>query len=367
LSIILRRWRRSCGGLLDAEVVLSSLLLLNAMEGVMIAESPQPKILVTGATGFLGSRIVEQLLETKATLRTTGRRKLPARSLPGYHPADLSELQQVESLVDGVETIIHTAALIHGHGVAKHHDDEFWRLNTNGTESLIRVAAAAGCRRFVHVSSISVYGTARPPYEATTPCQPVSIYAKSKLAAEQIAARIARDTGMQLVILRMAPICGEGARGNVDRLIRAIDRRRFVWVGTGANRKSMVHVDDAASACVAAATVPWTGRVGIYNIAAPACTMQEIVSVIAEGLGRRVPKLRLPAHVPLRVFDGARRIPVFETIARPAYSLLDKWLCDEIYDSADFQAGFNWQPSCEVRETLIRQVRHVRPAHGNCA
>lgn len=333
----------------------------------MTIDSTIPPILITGATGFLGTRIVQQLQASSRRLRTTSRRASPQQPLPDYRSVDLTDKIAVADLVGGVETIVHSAGLIHGYGVASHPDEAYWRVNTRGTETLIRAAAAAGCRRFVLVSSISVYGRQQPPYLESARCFPHTAYAKSKLAAEEIAAQIAQENGIELLILRMAPICGEGACGNIDRLIQAIDRGRFIWIGNGTNSKTLIHVDDAASACVAAACADKIGEGGVYNVAAPPSTMNAIVGSIAGVLGQKVPRVRLPGHLPWRIFDGARRLPMINVVAQPTFSMLDKWLCDEVYDSSSFQRQFSWQPKVSIDEAITRQVNWRRGALEHAA
>jgi nucleoside-diphosphate-sugar epimerase len=330
-------------------------------------DSTTPPILVTGATGFLGTRIVEQLQSSGRRLKTTSRRESPQLPLPDYRSVDLTDEGAVADLVSGVETIVHSAGLIHGYGAARHPDEAYWQVNTRGTETLMRAAAAAGCRRFILVSSISVYGRQQPPFVESARCFPLNAYAQSKLAAEEIAAQIAQENGIELLILRMAPICGEGALGNVDRLIHAIDRRRFVWIGNGTNLKTLIHADDAASACVAAACADKIGAGGVYNVAAPPSTMNAIVRSIAGALGQKVPKVRLPGRLPWRAFNRARRLPMVRIVAQPAFSLLDKWLCDEVYSSTRFEQQFCWRSEISIDEAIRRQVEWRRRLQSACA
>ena len=109
--------------------------------------------------------------------------------------------------------------------------------------------------------------------------------AMSKWQADQRAIEIAGDNGMHLTILRLATLYGEGDPGNVARLMRLIDRGRFVWVGDGLNRKSLIHREDAARACVTAACSPG-GGIRIDNVSALACSVRDLVEGLAVALGR---------------------------------------------------------------------------------
>ena len=105
-------------------------------------------------------------------------------------------------------------------------------------------------------------------------CNPVEPYALSKYNAELRAIEIARESGMALTILRLATLYGEGDPGNVGRLMRTLDRGRFLWIGDGSNRESLLYRGDAMRACMAVAERPALG-INIYNVSAPACTMRD--------------------------------------------------------------------------------------------
>src|SRR5690606_35152077 len=132
-----------------------------------------------------------------------------------------------------------------------------------------RAAAAAGIRSIVLVSSTSVYGGTAENED--TPTSPANAYGRSKLAAELVALSLAKEYKIKLAILRMTTLFGRGDRGNVARLIRAVKSRRFVQIGNGTNRKSLIHVSDAARACLVAC-----GRDGIFNVSSASYEMREI-------------------------------------------------------------------------------------------
>jgi nucleoside-diphosphate-sugar epimerase len=165
---------------------------------------------------------------------------------------------------------------------------------------------------------------------------------------------------MELIILRMATLYGENDPGNVGRLLRAIDRGRFLWIGDGQNRKSLVHVEDAASACALAATCPLSTHFRTFNIAAVPCTMREIVSTLACSLGRRPPSLHVPARIPLAAAVIGSKIPGIAIRARRFRSTLDKWLSDEVFDATLFRDAFGWHPQISLDRGLARQVAQYR-------
>lgn len=316
----------------------------------------QPLILITGATGFLGAEVVRQLRGANCRLRTTGRRALPAHELPDYHPLDLCDANGVDRLMDGVDVVIHAAGLAHRPHETAGCRDEFHRTNADCTETVASAAVAAGCRRFVLVSSVAVYGHGESTVTESHPCRPKSEYAQSKFQGEQAAAAIAAAGGIELAILRMATIYGAGDPGNVGRLMSAIQRRRFVWVGKGLNRKSLVHVEDAASACATAALADKLPRAGVFNVSATPVTMADIVSNIEIALGRSTPAIRLPSVALLQLANCGRIVPGLQGTSARVRRLIEKWTSDEVFDSSLFCECFGWNPQITLAEGLARQV-----------
>ena len=154
-------------------------------------------------------------------------------------------------------------------------------------------------------------------------------YVLSKYNAELRAIEIVLVSGMALTILRLATLYGEGDPGNVGRLMRTLDRGRFLWIGDGSNRKSLLYKEDAARACVAVAERPASG-INIYNVSAPACTMREIVDGIADALGKHPSPVRVPATPALLLSRHLAKIPNRRLTG--LHQTVKKWLV--IRDSA---------------------------------
>ena len=205
-------------------------------------------VLVTGASGFVGSNIV-------ASLRARGDRVIglarsghastgETRVADDWTPAALS------GALAGVDAIVHAASVVHRPGAS---DDEYRCFNVEGTRRLIDAAAGAGVGALVFLSTIKVYGETPPRADEDTPVAPEGGYAVSKVEAEEIV----RSFG-HAAILRLSPSSASRDKGNVRTMIRAIARRRFMLPGDGATRKSLVHVStivDVVSAVLTRAVV----------------------------------------------------------------------------------------------------------------
>lgn len=317
------------------------------------------RILVTGASGFLGRAVAEQLEQENIAVRRTGRSGGHNPHID-YWPADLRHSAALPEMLGGVSGIVHCAGLAHQFGPRKPHDSRFYEINCEATEQLARIAAAVGVRRFVFVSSVSVYGPTREthPRNENALSHPVGAYAKSKREAEIRLLRIAAETGLQVLILRMGTLYGEGDPGNVGRLMNALRRGRFMMIGPGTNRKSLLHRDDAARACVRAVLHPTNRPAGIWNITAGHHSMKEIVENLAAALDCVPPK----RHIPAPLADGLLRAGATLSVgpvhrwAKSRWLTVRKWLAEDAYDGSRFAEEFHWQPQTTLEEGFQRMA-----------
>lgn len=331
--------------------------------------TPAERILITGARGFLGSEIARQL-DAAGLAVTALARQWPSEAIPSRHvtrgTGDITDAASIWPLFEGVTTVIHSAGLAHQFGRTATRADAFRQVNVQGTENVLRAAVAANVKHVVLVSSVSVYGGGADPTDESFPCKPIDPYGISKWQAEQVAREIAEATGIRLTILRMATIFGEGDPGNIGRLMQAIDRGRFIWLGTGANQKSLIYRGDAARACVLAAQ----SRIGsklaspelarIYNVTLPAVRVARIVDALANGLGRPTPRWYIPSPLVKTIGGGlaacmARRGPVARM-----YRTISKWLSDDVYLGEKFERDYQFHPEVSVEEGLRRETEWFR-------
>ena len=326
-------------------------------------------VLVTGASGFLGREIVHQLCDAGLSVRGLAR-SWTSESAPANvdrQSGDITDASSVERAVRGVRTVIHCAGLAHQFGKSAANTDAFQRVNVQGTEFVVRAAVKGGVEHVVLVSSVSVYGGGTQPTTESSPCRPTDPYGISKYQAECVATGIAQTAGIGLTILRMATIFGEGDPGNIARLMRSIDAGRFVWIGSGTNRKSLIYRGDAARACVVAATTQPAKKSNgnTYNISLPAVTVARIVESISIGLGRTTPRWYIPAPL-VRTVGGGLTIC---TAGRGPFARLNrtirKWLSDDIYAGEQFERDYQFHPEVSVEEGLWRAAawyRHSKAA-----
>jgi GlcNAc-P-P-Und epimerase len=318
-------------------------------------------VLITGAAGFLGRRIVQEAADAGLGVRAVDRMDFRFRAPVECSKVDILDATSLCHTMAGVAAVIHAAGLVNPSGRYRPDSSEFHRINENGTANVFQVAIEAGVRHLVLVSSVSVYGGSPPGgADENAECSPQEPYAESKWRAELRAREIADRAGVRLTILRLATLYGEEDPGNIGHLMRWIDSGRFLWIGHGLNQKSLLHRDDAARACLRTLQSSKPGA-SVFNVTSDPCRMRDIVGGLAKFLGRKLPGWHFPEPVALRL-AGLLSFPHKGPPVGIKRSL-QKWLADDVYPGARFAQAFNFKPQIELEDGLRREVAWYR-AHA---
>jgi len=259
--------------------------------------------LITGASGFVGSAVLRQLVaaghRVRALVRPNSDRRnlidLPAEIVTG----DLTDRRSLDRALAGCSSLFHVAAM---YRLWTSHPEEIYRTNVTGTRDIMLAAANAGITRIVYTSSVATLGLAPDgnPADENTPASlkdMVGHYKRSKFLAEAEVKRLAKEEGLPVVIVN--PSTPVGPRDikptPTGRLILdAALGRTPAYVDTGLN---IVHVDDVAVGHLLAFERGKTGD--RYILGAQNMTLKEILTELAMLTGRRPPKLRLPHNLVL--------------------------------------------------------------------
>jgi len=308
----------------------------------------KPLCVVTGASGALGPAIVAAFHDAGFDVRPTSRHSA-IRS-------DVTSLEDMQRVIDGADCVVHAAAMLHINDPSPALHDVYRRVNIGGTENAIRAAERTGVSRFVHLSTIAVYGPAKTVLtEGSTP-SPDTIYGRTKLESEQIA--LASGFG---TVLRLAAVYGGRVKGNYLRLARAVARRRFVSIGSGSNRRTVVFDRDAAAAAVLAAQK--AGAVSqVFNVTDGGLhTVRDIVNAIAAAAGTSSPRLSIPA-APVRIAaavaeDAARFFHLRTPVTR---ALIEKYLEDVAVDGTKIQRDLGFTPAYDLSRGWAEAIREMR-------
>jgi UDP-glucose 4-epimerase len=316
---------------------------------------------VTGATGALGPAVVSALRAEGHIVRALVRQAPPPHLLPAevdVRRGDVTSARDVRDAMAGVDRVFHLAALLHIVNPPPDLRAGYTRVNVDGTRTVVEAAAGAGVRRVVFFSTIAVYGPSRGAMlDETTVPAPDTIYGETKRAAELIVLAAQDAAGRRIgTVLRLAAVYGPRVKGNYRRLLVALARRRFVPVGAGGNRRTLVFEEDAARAAALAAAHDEAGG-AIYNVTdGRVHEVRQIVEAICAALGRRPPGLALPlpaARLAARAVDVVRR-------GGSARAALDKYLEDVAVDGSKLRQQLGFTPACDLPSGWQRTVQVLR-------
>ncbi len=311
------------------------------------------KVLVTGATGFVGSALC-------ARLAASGIEVVPAvRNLSGLpHEVAVGNLAAStdwRSALSGCDAVVHLAARVHAMDDTAQYPLALYRstnlalyrsTNLDATLNLARQAAQAGVKRFVFISTIKVNGEGRDaPYRETDAPAPGGAYAISKWEAEQGLLRIAAETGLEVVILRPPLVYGPGVKANFLRLMRMVERGWPLPLGAIRNRRSLLYLGNFADAIRLCVEHPdAAGQTFLLDDGEPVSTPQ-LIRAVARAMGRPA---RLPA-VPVGMLGLAGALlGKRAAVARLTESLF--------VDSSAIRTCLGWMPPYTLEQGLAETI-----------
>ena len=312
-------------------------------------------VLVTGATGFIGRRLVMALQERAARVRTLVR--VMGSAPPDWErveivAGDLADSASLTRACAGINTVIHVAGFAHADAVntpefaARH-----WAINAKGTFRLLDAAVAAGVKCFIFLSSIKAVGELESPWvderwvdeRWNTP--PETAYGQAKRAAEERVLAVGRSAGIHAVNLRPALVYGPGMKGNLPRLIDAVRRGWLPPLPETGNRRSLVHVDDVVQAVLLAAALPAAAGQTYFVTDGQAYSGRELYRLIRRMLDLPEPRWTLPApaiYGMAGLADGLLGLAGRRN--RPVWTALNQVLGGAGYDSSRIQRELGYRP-----------------------
>jgi nucleoside-diphosphate-sugar epimerase len=325
---------------------------------------------VTGATGAVGPAVVERLCAEGYRVRTLTRGRLP---LPREDRrvetcrGDVCDPEAVARAVDGVDWVLHAAALLHVTRPDAETLEDYERINVEGTRILAQASVRAGVSRLVLFGTIAVYGpTGLVAADESTPPRPDSPYAQSKLRAEEAVRALSGAGGLTTTVLRLAAVYGPRVKANYARLAHAIRAGWFVPVGRGRNRRTLVHEADVAAAVLTAARSPRAAG-ATYNLSdGTVHTLDEILSVLYRTNGRRRPRVYVPEGA-ARAAAKLADLALSWSGGSPRFcSLLEKYVEDVAVRGDLVQHELGFQPRFDLasgwQDALRSEVRPIASA-----
>ncbi len=312
-----------------------------------------PHVLVTGASGFVGEALVFRLLVDKAFAVTAAARG--ATRLHGLCPVESFDLRQPLLLppLSTVQVVVHAAARVHVlNDIAVDPLAEFRRVNVEGTLELARRAAESGVERFIFISSIKVNGESTElgkPFTADDCLAPSDPYGVSKYEAEAALQQLARETGMEVVIIRPPLIYGPGVKANFLNMLSWLDKGLPLPLGAIRNQRSLVAIENLVSLIVTC-------------IDHPAAANQTFLVSDGEDLSTS----QLLRRLSLALGKPARLLPVPESLLKLAAAVLGKHaiaqrLCGSLQvDISKNLRLLGWKPLVNMDRAMLQTAGHYQ-------
>lgn len=311
------------------------------------------EVAVTGANGFVGSHLRQELVgrgfAVRGLVRSQPREKDPFTTSQLVE-VDYDDAPSVIRALDGADAVVHLV----GHAHQSTADAAVYRrVNVDYTRRVLEGAAQVGAGRFLFLSSVKVLGNgADEPYSEQTVPRPEDAYGRSKLEAETEVRSLAGPSGVDHVILRPPLVYGAGVKGNLQRLIAAIERRRPIPVARStANARSLISARNLASAIVD--TLAWTVPINDTYLVADSedVSTAALIETIARVAGTRARTLPIPPSLLRGLANVVHQGPAAQ-----------RFLGSLRVDATKFNTYFGWRPPQTLEEGLREAVEGYRSA-----
>jgi len=318
------------------------------------------RYLVTGAAGFIGRPLCRRLQQDGRVRALLHR--------PGSGPWEQSLVCTLgyacvpDAAFSGVDTVFHLAGIVHARPAAGVDVQAYHAVNVAASTQLAEQAAAAGVRCFVYFSSVKAVADPGDRCVDESWQQPAhDPYGRSKHMAEQRLLAIGGETGMQVTILRPVLVYGPSVKGNLHRMLQAIDRGRFPPLPDTCNRRSMVSLDDLVEAAMLVSRSSQAGG-QIYIVSDEAhYSTRQLYEWMCEALGKRPVAWSIPGHLLVAAAaagDFVERISGRQMPVNTA--LLDRLLGSACYLSGRIRARLGWVSQADFRTSLPAMVTAYR-------
>ncbi|MFB0566634.1 MAG: NAD-dependent epimerase/dehydratase family protein [Candidatus Aminicenantaceae bacterium] len=317
------------------------------------------KALVTGASGFTGYYLVQNLIahdyDVRALVRSTSKidklRQLPVTIFFG----DIRSEREVEMAMEDADIVFHIAALYRAANVP---DAEYWAVNAHGTENVLKAALKKGVKRLVHCSTAGVYGhVENPPGDENSPFNPGDVYQESKLEGEKIAFFYYREKSLPVTVVRPTGIYGPGDF-RMLKMYRMIQNGKFIIFGSGNVFYHLTYVKDTVEGFRLAGENPQAVGKAYIIAGDEYITLNQFTQTIAKELSVPAPSVHLPV-LPLYITAFiVEKLCVPLRIQPPIFRRrLDIFTKDRAFDCSKAKRELGYRPKVGYVEGIHKTVK----------
>lgn len=312
-------------------------------------------ILVTGADGFIGSALCRKLLLegklVKGAVRSQKKLSILSNKVVAVQTGEIGKDTPWGTVLNNVDTVVHLAGIAHRtNKLTKNELSQYDRVNVIGTERLVKACVQIGVRRFIFISSIGVNGefTGKKSFtEDDIPC-PAGAYAVSKWKTEQVLHETAKNTNMEIVILRAPLVYGPNAPGNFKRLMYLIKIGVPLPLGNISSLRSFIYLGNLADIINTCITHPLAAGETFLVSDGQDVTTSNLIKMLACAMGKRV--ILFSVH-----------LGILKTLCKIAGKAeeLEKLTESLLVDSSKIRNLLGWKPPFTLEEGIRETVKNI--------
>jgi nucleoside-diphosphate-sugar epimerase len=320
------------------------------------------KVLVTGATGFIGSHLISKLrtIETwriRAVIRSQSNQKQLPENIESVAVGNIDRHTDWKEALQNIDTVIHLAGRAHIlDDRSANSEAEFIEINTEGTANLTRQSIQAGVKHLIFISSIGAMATLSEQTltEVTAP-QPDTPYGRSKLEAERQVIDLARDTSLKWTILRPTLVYGAGNPGNMAMLVKLIQKQLPLPFSSIDNRRNFLYVGNLVDA-IATCLTDEKAQNQLFLIAdSQVLSTPQLIAQIARAMKLPVRLIPIsPSFLKGLGYVGDLASSILDKSLPITSQSIDKLLGSLAVDNFHIRQTLNWQPPYTTEDGLNR-------------
>ena len=318
------------------------------------------KVLVTGATGFIGNVLVRQLLAKGCHVRILARNasaSMLGQSNVEMHIGDLTNKESLKNICKDIDTVFHLGGYSHAlEDTDKIAYENNWNINFYGTQHLFAEAIQSKVKKFIYFSSVKAAAESSEWLDETWTRLPNNAYGQAKRKAEDLILELGKTNNMHTCIIRPSLVYGLQWKGNLEKMLAAIDKNYFLPPPEANNLRSMVSVNDLCRAAILSAdSRVANGKIYIITDSRGYST-RELYELMCHSLGKKIPKW----HMPLFGFKMlALAGDIFQKITKKKF-IFDSYAMEKLFTNARYKNDLiknelNFIPK-ETLESCLPQI-----------